>query len=109
MTVLAEGPVHHHPTDSRITTSGTSIPWMKSSSISPYTAKAAALQETETAAIARAAMDTRMQLIDQENRFALQPLTDSMRARWRLLDRGLDYNVLSIFGIQSTGKSTGEV
>ncbi|KAJ2237338.1 Dynamin-like GTPase that mediates homotypic ER fusion [Coemansia sp. RSA 485] len=48
---------------------------------------------------------TRLQLIDQDQAFS-QELTAYMQKKWRLFENGFNYNVVSVFGSQSTGKST---
>ncbi|VDB95922.1 unnamed protein product [Peniophora sp. CBMAI 1063] len=46
----------------------------------------------------------RIQIVDDEKRFT-QDLNDQL-AHWGLRDAGFDYNVVAVFGSQSTGKST---
>ncbi|KAJ1723669.1 Dynamin-like GTPase that mediates homotypic ER fusion [Coemansia erecta] len=48
---------------------------------------------------------TRLQLIDDEQNFS-QDLTSYMQKKWGLYEDGFNYNVVSVFGSQSTGKST---
>ncbi|KAJ2738089.1 Dynamin-like GTPase that mediates homotypic ER fusion [Coemansia sp. Cherry 401B] len=48
---------------------------------------------------------TRLQVVDDEQRFS-DELSDYMQRRWSLADAGFDYNVVAVFGSQSTGKST---
>ncbi|KAJ2190373.1 Dynamin-like GTPase that mediates homotypic ER fusion [Coemansia sp. RSA 532] len=48
---------------------------------------------------------TRLQMVDDEQRFS-DKLSEYMQQRWGLADAGFDYNVVAVFGSQSTGKST---
>ncbi|KAJ2784518.1 Dynamin-like GTPase that mediates homotypic ER fusion [Coemansia javaensis] len=48
---------------------------------------------------------TRLQVVDDEQRFS-DELPEYMEHRWGLADAGFDYNVVAVFGSQSTGKST---
>ncbi|KAJ2660742.1 Dynamin-like GTPase that mediates homotypic ER fusion [Coemansia sp. RSA 1199] len=48
---------------------------------------------------------TRLQVVDDEQRFS-DELSAYMQQRWGLADAGFDYNVVAVFGSQSTGKST---
>ncbi|KAJ2720372.1 Dynamin-like GTPase that mediates homotypic ER fusion [Coemansia sp. Benny D115] len=48
---------------------------------------------------------TRLQLIDQDQNFSNE-LTEYMQSRWDLEDYGFNYDVVAVFGSQSTGKST---
>ncbi|KAI9469583.1 Dynamin-like GTPase that mediates homotypic ER fusion [Coemansia sp. RSA 989] len=48
---------------------------------------------------------TRLQLIDDEQRFS-EELPMFMKQRWNLADAGFNYDVVAVFGSQSTGKST---
>ncbi|KAJ1666874.1 Dynamin-like GTPase that mediates homotypic ER fusion [Coemansia sp. RSA 1813] len=48
---------------------------------------------------------TRLQVIDDEQRFT-DKVSGYMKDRWELADAGFDYNVVAVFGSQSTGKST---
>ncbi|KAI9500339.1 root hair defective 3 GTP-binding protein [Coemansia spiralis] len=48
---------------------------------------------------------TRLQLIDDEQQFSGK-LSSYMKTKWSLADAGFDYNVVAVFGSQSTGKST---
>ncbi|KAJ2560014.1 Dynamin-like GTPase that mediates homotypic ER fusion [Coemansia sp. RSA 1933] len=52
-----------------------------------------------------ASSSTRLQVIDDEQRFT-DKASDYMKDRWGLADAGFDYNVVAVFGSQSTGKST---
>ncbi|KAL7746285.1 Dynamin-like GTPase that mediates homotypic ER fusion [Sorochytrium milnesiophthora] len=47
----------------------------------------------------------RLQLIDSQKRFH-QEVGDYMKNTWQLADAGFDYNLVAVFGSQSTGKST---
>ncbi|KAJ3105074.1 Dynamin-like GTPase that mediates homotypic ER fusion [Phlyctochytrium planicorne] len=49
--------------------------------------------------------DPRLQLINDEKNFSPIVL-EYMKKHWKLADRGFDYNVVAVFGSQSTGKST---
>ncbi|RKP23732.1 root hair defective 3 GTP-binding protein-domain-containing protein, partial [Syncephalis pseudoplumigaleata] len=46
-----------------------------------------------------------LQLIDGEQHFS-EDVGKYMDVEWRLADQGFDYNVVAVFGSQSTGKST---
>ncbi|KAI9594376.1 RHD3/Sey1 [Syncephalis fuscata] len=46
-----------------------------------------------------------LQLIDGEQNFS-EDVGKYMDAEWKLADQGFDYNVVAVFGSQSTGKST---
>ncbi|KAJ2173414.1 Dynamin-like GTPase that mediates homotypic ER fusion, partial [Coemansia sp. RSA 560] len=46
---------------------------------------------------------TRLQMVDDEQRFS-DKLSEYMQQRWGLADAGFDYNVVAVFGSQSTGK-----
>ncbi|KAJ2458281.1 Dynamin-like GTPase that mediates homotypic ER fusion, partial [Coemansia sp. RSA 2424] len=48
---------------------------------------------------------TRLQLIDSEQQFS-EELTEFMQHKWGLAAAGFDYDVVAVFGSQSTGKST---
>ncbi|KAI8319678.1 root hair defective 3 GTP-binding protein [Martensiomyces pterosporus] len=48
---------------------------------------------------------TRLQLIDDEQEFSAK-LPEYMQKTWNLWDAGFDYNLVAVFGSQSTGKST---
>ncbi|KAJ2450070.1 Dynamin-like GTPase that mediates homotypic ER fusion [Coemansia sp. RSA 2336] len=48
---------------------------------------------------------TRLQLVDDEQRFS-EELPAFMKQRWNLADAGFNYDVVAVFGSQSTGKST---
>ncbi|KAJ2908336.1 Dynamin-like GTPase that mediates homotypic ER fusion [Coemansia aciculifera] len=48
---------------------------------------------------------TRLQLIDEEQQFSDQ-LTGFMQNKWGMYEAGFDYDVVAVFGSQSTGKST---
>ncbi|KAJ1960459.1 Dynamin-like GTPase that mediates homotypic ER fusion [Dipsacomyces acuminosporus] len=48
---------------------------------------------------------TRLQLIDDEQQFSAK-LPEFMQEKWDLWNAGFDYNVVAVFGSQSTGKST---
>ncbi|PIA15728.1 root hair defective 3 GTP-binding protein [Coemansia reversa NRRL 1564] len=48
---------------------------------------------------------TRLQLVDEEQQFS-DKLSDYMQQRWQLSTAGFDYDVVAVFGSQSTGKST---
>ncbi|KAJ3047036.1 Dynamin-like GTPase that mediates homotypic ER fusion [Rhizophlyctis rosea] len=49
--------------------------------------------------------DPRLQIVDENQEFT-PLLHDFMKTKWGLVDRGFDYNVVAVFGSQSTGKST---
>ncbi|KAJ3033374.1 Dynamin-like GTPase that mediates homotypic ER fusion [Rhizophlyctis rosea] len=49
--------------------------------------------------------DPRLQIVDENQEFT-PLLQDYMKTKWNLADRGFDYNVVAVFGSQSTGKST---
>ncbi|ORX84913.1 root hair defective 3 GTP-binding protein [Basidiobolus meristosporus CBS 931.73] len=46
-----------------------------------------------------------LQIIDDTQAFSNQ-VNDYMRERWHLIDNGFNYNIVAVFGSQSTGKST---
>lgn len=48
--------------------------------------------------------DGRLQVVDEEQRFSTQ-LSDYL-SKWGILDKGFAYDVVAVFGSQSTGKST---
>ncbi|KAJ1727421.1 Dynamin-like GTPase that mediates homotypic ER fusion [Coemansia biformis] len=48
---------------------------------------------------------TRLQMVDDEQRFS-DELPAYMQHKWGLSDVGFDYNMVAVFGSQSTGKST---
>ncbi|KAJ2774176.1 Dynamin-like GTPase that mediates homotypic ER fusion, partial [Coemansia nantahalensis] len=49
---------------------------------------------------------TRLQMVDDEQRFSRDELAAYMQGKWGLADAGFDYNMVAVFGSQSTGKST---
>ncbi|TPX64263.1 hypothetical protein SpCBS45565_g06003 [Spizellomyces sp. 'palustris'] len=49
--------------------------------------------------------DPRLQAVNEEQEFT-PFLLDYMRDKWHVTDQGFDYNVVAVFGSQSTGKST---
>ncbi|KAJ3206480.1 Dynamin-like GTPase that mediates homotypic ER fusion [Dinochytrium kinnereticum] len=51
------------------------------------------------------ASDPRLQIINDEKNFSPIVL-EYMKKHWKMADRGFDYNVVAVFGSQSTGKST---
>lgn len=48
---------------------------------------------------------TQLQIIDENQHFT-QELSQSMKDEWHLADSGFNYNLVAVFGSQSTGKST---
>ncbi|RIA79386.1 RHD3/Sey1 [Glomus cerebriforme] len=46
-----------------------------------------------------------LQIIDENQHFT-QELSKSMKDEWKLFDSGFNYNLVAVFGSQSTGKST---
>lgn len=51
------------------------------------------------------AEDPRLQIINEDKNYS--PLVlDYLKKHWKMADRGFDYNVVAVFGSQSTGKST---
>lgn len=48
--------------------------------------------------------DGRLQVVDEEQRFS--PELSKYLAKWGILDKGFAYDVVAVFGSQSTGKST---
>ncbi|KAI8922834.1 RHD3/Sey1 [Entophlyctis helioformis] len=46
-----------------------------------------------------------VQMVDEEQKFTTE-LTAAFEKRWQLADQGFNYNVVAVFGSQSTGKST---
>ncbi|KAI9137279.1 RHD3/Sey1 [Paraphysoderma sedebokerense] len=52
-----------------------------------------------------AAPTARLQIVDENKEFSSQ-LDSYMKNKWGLTDKGFDYNVVAVFGSQSTGKST---
>ncbi|KAI9104735.1 RHD3/Sey1 [Phlyctochytrium arcticum] len=51
------------------------------------------------------AADPRLQVVNETQDFT-SSLLDYMRDKWRITEQGFDYNVVAVFGSQSTGKST---
>ncbi|KAJ3187356.1 Dynamin-like GTPase that mediates homotypic ER fusion [Gaertneriomyces sp. JEL0708] len=49
--------------------------------------------------------DPRLQAVNESQQFTPH-LLDYMKNKWSLVDQGFDYNVVAVFGSQSTGKST---
>ncbi|KAJ3281929.1 Dynamin-like GTPase that mediates homotypic ER fusion [Borealophlyctis nickersoniae] len=49
--------------------------------------------------------DPRLQVVNEAQEFT-PLLLDYMKKKWNIADRGFDYNVVAVFGSQSTGKST---
>ncbi|KAJ3289085.1 Dynamin-like GTPase that mediates homotypic ER fusion [Rhizoclosmatium sp. JEL0117] len=49
--------------------------------------------------------DSRLQIINDSKLFS-PIVTEYMKKHWGLADKGFDYNVVAVFGSQSTGKST---
>jgi septin family protein len=47
----------------------------------------------------------RLQLINEKKEFSEQ-LTEYTTDKWQISQLGFDYNVIAVFGSQSTGKST---
>ncbi|KAG9299450.1 hypothetical protein G9A89_009403 [Geosiphon pyriformis] len=47
----------------------------------------------------------RLQIVDENQTFT-QELSAYMKNEWKLADSGFDYNLVAVFGSQSTGKST---
>lgn len=48
--------------------------------------------------------DSMLQIIDETQAFTAE-LGLYMKTRWDLFDKGFDYNLVAVFGSQSTGKS----
>ncbi|PVZ97849.1 hypothetical protein BB558_006179 [Smittium angustum] len=46
-----------------------------------------------------------LQLVDENQEFS-EKMSDYMRDRWQLENKGFDFDVVAVFGSQSTGKST---
>ncbi|KAJ3118968.1 Dynamin-like GTPase that mediates homotypic ER fusion [Phlyctochytrium bullatum] len=49
--------------------------------------------------------DPRLQIVNDDKNFSPIVL-EYMKKHWKMADRGFDYNVVAVFGSQSTGKST---
>ncbi|KNE55739.1 hypothetical protein AMAG_01616 [Allomyces macrogynus ATCC 38327] len=88
------------------------VPLPQSPDAAPPAAAPAAPKEETSRDLAVAAppaeeeeRTVRLQIIDDEKRFT-PDLDEYMDAKWHVLDRGFDYNMIAVFGSQSTGKST---
>ncbi|KAJ3059799.1 Dynamin-like GTPase that mediates homotypic ER fusion, partial [Quaeritorhiza haematococci] len=49
--------------------------------------------------------EIQLQLVNEHQEFS-PDVYDYMKTKWHIAERGFDYNVVAVFGSQSTGKST---
>ncbi|GAA5980721.1 hypothetical protein JCM5350_006364 [Sporobolomyces pararoseus] len=61
-------------------------------------------EDEETQQQEATSQDAKLQLVDENQKFTTQ--LPSHLSRWDLLDAGFSYNLVAVFGSQSTGKST---